>query len=528
MKMLKRLLMLVVFVGILFNTATAANLVQVYEQALASDPVYQQAIAQRFATNEDVPINMAPLLPQAGISGGPLYNKNHVSGIADSSALTSSAHGYSFTLALSQTVFNYAQFKALAGAKATGRQADASLNAATQDLMLRVANAYFAVLKDEDNLRYNLANKKAFGKQLDQINQQYKVGLKTVTDLYTSQSSYDTAAADYIAAETALANDNENLRAITGTLYPSLARLSENFPLITPEPADMNAWVETAERQNWSIKAAQFANRAALENIKQQSAGHYPTVSLQGSYNVAYSNTVDNGTANAPSLIPINSANGTLLPGASHTTNATVSLNLGVPIFQGGLVTAQTNQAKYNYQLTTQQLEQQVRTTINNTRQSYLGIILGIKQIQADKEAIKSTTSSYGGLHEGYRVGTQTLVDVLNQQQKVFLAQTQYATDRYAYVYNLLKLKQAAGTLSVDDLQAINAWLKDDEESIQDDSIQRDAYAPIRHARKSYHHAKNKKVIPLEPHPIAIAKANPINASLNQHLGNSPDLSLSP
>ena len=290
----------------------------------------------------------------------------------------------------------------------------------------------------------------------------------------------------------------------------------------------MNAWVETAERQNWSIIAAQYASRAAMENIKQQAAGHYPTVSLQGSYNVAYSNTVGNSAVNSlESNTPPTAINGTLLPGTSHSTDATLSLNLGIPIFQGGQVVAETNQAKYNYQLTTQQLEQSVRTTINNTRQSYLGIILGIKQIQADREAIKSTMSSYQGLFEGYRVGTQTLVDVLNQQQKVFLAETQYSADRYAYVNNLLKLKQAAGTLSVDDLVAIDAWLTNDNEALAE--TENDNFdTPRKHAKKIHHHAQSKMTPSLPTQPIAMARADAINAQLSRHLTKTPDLSLSP
>jgi outer membrane protein len=184
-----------------------------------------------------------------------------------------------------------------------------------------------------------------------------------------------------------------------------------------------------------------------------------PTVSVQGAYNVGYNNNLS-GTTGAD----ISTVQNTpfIAPNRAHTSDATVSLNLGIPIFAGGGVVAQTNQARYQYQIALQKLETAIRTTVSNTRQSYLGIQLGIEQLQADRQAIKSTISSLDGLRSGYHVGTQTLVDVLNQQQKVFQAQTQYATDRYAYVNNLLLLKQAAGTLSVQDLQAINAWLRDD------------------------------------------------------------------
>jgi outer membrane protein len=468
--MKKNILLFLALSSFTVSLANATNLTEVYEDALQSDPTYQQAVAQRMSTGENVPINFAPLLPQASVQGGPLLSKVSSTGLSDSPALTSTSRGYSVTLSLSQTVFNYAQFKSLTGARASSRQADATLNAATQSLMLRVAQAYFAVLQDEDNLRYNIANKNSFGKQLDQINQQYRVGMKTVTDSYTAQASFDTASAGLIGAQTTLANDRENLRALTGRLYPSLAKLSENFPLLSPNPENIDAWVDTAERQNWSIKAAEFASQAAMENIKQQNGGHFPTVNLQGSYIYSYSNTIGTGaTLPVEDSDPVNNGNGTLLPGKSHTKDAQVFLNIGIPIFAGGQVTAQTRQAKDNYQIATQQLEQSVRMTINNTRQSYLGIILGIRQIQADKQAIKSVRSSYYGLNEGYHVGTQTLVSVLNQQQKLFQTQTQYAADRYAYVKNLLLLKQAAGTLSENDLEAINTWLVNSREA--DDEI---------------------------------------------------------
>jgi outer membrane protein len=425
-------------------SAYAADLVQVYEQAVISDPVYQQALSQRLANQEGVPISLAGLLPAANIQAVPSLSKFRSSGNTQEPE-QDTTRAYQVSLNLSQTIFDFGKFANLRGAKALSKQADAVLNDATQQLMLRVANAYFAILQDEDNLVYNEANKAAYAKQLDQIHQQYKVGLKTVTDVYTAQASYDTAAANYIAAQTALTNDNENLRAITGNVYPALAKLSEKFPLISPHPEEVEAWVITAQQQNWSIKAAEYSKAAALQNMKQQFAGHLPTLNAAGGYIVNYSRN-SGGTFVYPA-------------GTFRTNESTVSLTLNVPLVQGGLVVAQTDQARYQYQVSTQQLEQAFRATANTTRQSYAGIISGIKQIQADRQAIKSTISSLEGLKAGYHVGTQTLVDVLNQQQKVFQTQTQYASDRYTYVKNLLQLKYAAGTLSQEDLAAINAWL---------------------------------------------------------------------
>lgn len=477
----------------LSNVAISANLVDVYQQSLISDPIYQQAVATRLATVEGVPISRAALFPTVLFTATPSITKSHNTGILARGFVPAAdnVHQYVLNMSVTQTIFNFAQFATLSGAKATAKQADATLNAALQNLMLRVAAAYFAVLQDEDNLAFNKANKAAFAKQLDQINEQYKVGLKTITDVYTAQASYDSSSASYIAADTQLSNDRENLRAITGIYYPDLAKLSEDFPLISPQPKDMEAWVNTAVKQNWSIRASQYGATAAMEVIKQQFAGHLPTLNAQGTYNVDYTRGIARSLSSPA--------------GPSKQRDATFSLNFALPIFEGGLVVAQTSQARYNYLLAIEQLEQTLRSTVNTTRQSYMGIIAGIQQIQADKETIKSSMSSLRGLREGYQVGTQTLVDVLNQQQNVFKAFQQYAADRYTYVNNLLILKNAAGTLSQEDLCAVNAWLVN--ESVEQSNA---AYRELVEENPSTNkpgtimNSQNKHA-----HPTLAAKASP-------------------
>jgi outer membrane protein len=240
-------------------------------------------------------------------------------------------------------------------------------------------------------------------------------------------------------------------------------------------------------------------------------------VSLQGAYNVAYNNNLTNNSA-IDSLQPTPFA-----PNRAHTSDATVSLNLGMPLFSGGQVVAQTNQARYNYEAANQKLEATLRNIMNTTRQSYLGVMSGIEQVQADRQAIKSTFSSLDGLRSAYRVGTQTLVDVLNQQQKVFQAETQYATDRYAYVMSLLTLKQAAGTLSEEDLQAINAWL--DEGSPEEEAPAAPHHFVHRAEKTPFSKIARKKMAGR----VTLAKAKSYVAILNPHLPTAdPDLSLAP
>ncbi len=456
-------LLLTVFFGM--SSAHAADLLEVYQQAQTCDAVFHQQMAERLSTKEGVPISVAALLPNITLQVSPSVTRYWYAGTDYTTIIpllgtqtieprNVTTRAYTLNLNLNQTIFDFAKFSTVASQVALSHEADATLNLQLQNLMIRVASAYFAVLQDEENLSANEASKIFNAENLDQVKQQYDVGLKTITDVYTAQAAYDTARAQYIAAQTTLANDRENLRVITGKYYPHLSALSNHFPLISPRPADVEEWVSTALRQNWSIKASQYQVNSNLQLIRQQFAGHLPTITMQGSYTKQYANNVN-------SYNSLQQRNG---PGT--TSDKSLAFNIDVPIFEGGGVVAATNQAVYNYQAAQQQLEQAVRNTVNATRQNYLNVVSGISKVQADREAIKSNISSLEGLQAQYRVGTETLVDVLNQQRLLLQAQLAYATDRYSFVNSVLALKQAAGTLSFNDLRAINVWLVTESQSV--------------------------------------------------------------
>jgi len=431
------------------STAYAADLLDVYQQATLSDPSYQQQVAQTLATGEGVYISLANLLPSLnGVSTGFLSRQESSGGgaifIGDNRS-----RGYTVALTANQTIFDFAQFSNFAEARSTAKQASASLNAAAQDLMLRVAKAYFQVLEDVDNLRSAKSALDAFAKQLEQTTEQYKVGIRTITEVYTAQASYEESVADHITAMNTLENDRENLRAITGKYYPSLAKLDRKFPLVQPTPTNINTWTEVARRQNWEIKAAQYGVAAAKANIKEQFSGHLPTLELQGSYNLDFAR--DFGTTTQDVIDP---------PGAGKIQNSAVALNVKFPIIQGGKVLALTRQAKENYRNSCESLEQQYRATFNQTRQNYLNVIAGIRKIEADLKAIQASKSSLEGMRAGYNVGTELLVNVLDQQRQVFINERVYARDRYAYINDMLALKKAAGTLCPNDIAGVNEWLK--------------------------------------------------------------------
>lgn len=476
---MKKRFLLLAAISCLSINVNAANLLEVYQQAQNCDPTFQQAIAQRLSTKEGVPISIAALLPNIDFQMNPSVTRTGFAGTNFSTIVAgigsqtisprnTTTRAYNMTLTATQPIFNFASFNAVASSIALSHEADATLNAALQNLMIRVANAYLAILQDEDNLSFTEALKLANAESLDQAKQQYNVGLKTITDVYTAQASYDSAVAGYIAAQTTLQNDRENLRVITGKYYPYLSKLSEAFPLVRPQPDNIDIWVKIARHQNWTIKQQQYQVSSNLQLIRQTFAGHLPTLNAEGVYQRLYQDNVNGYDS-------LQQRNG---PGT--TSNREFLLNLDVPIFQGGAVVSQTNQAIYNYQAAYQQLELTIRNTVSNTRQTYLNLISGISLVSADKQAIKSNISSLEGMEASYRVGTETLVDVLNQQQKLFQAQLTYAQDRYNFVKNILLLKQAAGTLSFNDMRAINSWLVDNQNTRR--TVQRVNYPSAKRA----------------------------------------------
>jgi outer membrane protein len=449
----RRLLLLGCVLGY-FSNAYAVDLLTIYQDATKNDPVYRQALNQQLSNAQGVPINLASLLPNAGIAATPYVAKTIASGSAvgftslpDGTSTTgsSSSRGYSAALTINQPLIDFAKINKYLMAKETAKQAQALINSAGQDLMIRVARAYFSVVADEENLRAAAVIKSAYAEQFKQVHSQYKNGLKSIIEVHTARASYEKSKAKYMALEIMLTIDKEKLHTITNRYYSSYAILNKRFPLLSPRPNNVEQWVATAERQNWDIKAAQYAKCSALANIKQQWAGHLPTLYLQGGYNVSFNRNM--GDAASPST------------GSSKFNTSSANLTLNVPVFQGGGVIAQTEKAKYDYEVSAGKLDKQYLDTIDLAKESFYGVVARVGKIKTDAMLITATEKSLAGMQESYKLGTENLINVLNQRESLFEAQQEYTTDRYLYLINLLSLKQAAGILSTNDLIMVNNWL---------------------------------------------------------------------
>jgi len=424
-----------------FSTVFAEDLLTVYQLAIQNDPTFRAAEAEYRAQLESKTQSVATLLPT--ISASAHYSEQNNETVGGSSPGTQDYKTNGYNLSLTQPIYRQANFVALSQADATVAQAEANYQNSQQDLILRVTTQYFAVLAAKDDLAFAKAERKAIKEQLIQTQQRFNVGLIAITDVHEAQARYDQAVASAIIAENTLSISREILKEITSKYHESLSPLSIELPLIRPEPADIDQWIETAKAQNALLMANIKNVDIARDEVSRQRAGHYPTLDLTASKTYT-----DYGTGVA------------IGTGASETDNNSISLQLNVPLYQGGIVNSRTRAAAYRLEQARENLEQQKRATERQTRNSYLSVIAGISTVKALRQALASSTVALEATQAGFEVGTRTAVDVLNSQRELYRARRGYAQVRYAYVLETLKLKLAAGTLSVVDLEQLNPWLK--------------------------------------------------------------------
>lgn len=415
----------------------AADLIEVYRDALGNDPIYKAIEAKTLADKEIYPQARAGLLPAIIATADVSRNHAYKKLFPDEVPNYYGTHNYLVTL--DQPLFNYTSIKEFQRSKAIVKQAAANLRAAQQDLVLRTAKAYFDVLIAQDNLRFTQGEKKAVGRQLEQAKQRYNVGLDAITSVYDAQATYDAVVAREISDQNDIINQFENLRKITGRIYPSIAHIKTTIPLLKPDPTRVESWVSSAERYNSTLQAFRYAADAAKENIGAAAGGGLPTVNIVTNYS---------------NFNPIQSG----FTGHDHSS-AGVGLALNFPVFQSGLVMSQTRQAKYSYEQALSDLEANYRNATVSTRQFYNNVISGISIVQADRQTVISATSSVESNEAAYQVGTRTIIDVLLVQNRLYDAQRQLASDQYTYINDVLALKNAAGTLSTVDLEEVNTWL---------------------------------------------------------------------
>lgn len=314
----------------------------------------------------------------------------------------------------------------------------ADLAYAQQELMIRSSEAYFSILKAQEELRLIKVEEKVLRTQLTEVKNRYKLGLMRDTDVFETQGQYDIAAAAVIVAQAQVDGLQENLVMLTGQEIEMVNPLPKDIPVDPPQPIELKEWEEFAKKSNYQLIAAQYVSAAAEKEVTEKKSGHAPTADLFLDYRH-------------------NDSGGGFTPSSDTTT---IGVKLTVPIYSGGVTSSQTREVRYRSESAKDDVELARRNAIRETRQYYTKVMADVASVEARQRAIRSNNSSYRAIKKGWNSGIRSLTDLLTAQRKVFQARKEHSNARYDYILDTLKLKKSAGVLTPEDLKTLNSWLE--------------------------------------------------------------------
>lgn len=419
------------------NLSIADDLLQVYQQALASDPQLLKSKAQSDAAKAAIGRSRASLLPQISAEVGYSQTENKERKVAN-------IQENNLGISIEQSLFRYENWLGFSIAEKNAAEFDARYANELQTLMSRVANAYFDVLYQTDYLTYTKASSRALERQLNQVRQKFRVGLVAVSDVQDAKARYDESISKVIDAENKLENSYESLREITGVENKNLAQLEiKRFSTSKPAPDSKLQWVDIAKERNPEILAQRLAKDIAQERIGESRAGWFPSASLRASqvntFNGKSGENFDTET--------------------KDNTTTTIGVTVSIPIFSGLRTLSSYEEAKFNYVSASEDLERTYRRVNKNVRSNFNNIQSSISQVKASYQAVISAQSALRATRAGFEVGTKTIVNVLDDTQRLYEKKSQLSRSRFDYIKATLALKLAAGNLTKNDLELINVGL---------------------------------------------------------------------
>jgi outer membrane protein len=430
--------------------AHGEDLMDAYRQAVANDPVLATADARRLQVAEGVPLARSELLPQlsAGlglqqVSGGGSRTTTDANGNLVTTGASGHTRSRSFTGNLSQPIIDLSAFADLRAAHASSDAQEQTYRAALQNLYVRVATAYFQVLVAQDSLRIDRAYENAYKQEYDQSEVRFKNGLAKAADVAQSKAYYLYIKSQRISAEGNLKDARRALEQITGHPTGTLETLREDLPMQAPKPDHVQAWIKAAKDTNPTVLAARYAVSSDEHRVNAARAEHLPTLVAGVGYNKfgSWSNTMPGTAAYGPAT-------------------TTIGLTLRVPLFSGGATHAQVKQAIYQRDADRGQLETERRQAARDASNYFNLVVDGIEQVKSARDAVQAAKKALASMRAGYAVGTQSLTNVVVAIETLAQTQSGYSLVRHRFILNKLLLKQAAGSISVADLKAVNRLLQ--------------------------------------------------------------------
>lgn len=438
---------------------SADTLLQIYKVSLRNDSELLAAQAEYLAKTESKNINRAALLPNIDAIG--TYSENEWKGSSTSVLGQSSIFGRkgntdqdkkSYSITLSQPIFNLPAWFSFQQGKELSYEAQLQFSANQQSFILRCADTYYGVLRARETLESTIAEEEAIKDQLDQAKKRFEVGLTPITEIHETKAAYDNAQVKSLEATAALDIAFEGLTVLTGQPHEKLVGLATGFPIIKPEPLGREAWVQFALANNFSLKAARHARDAAAQNAKSKKYEHLPKLTGSISYYDDRSDSYFMGTD-----LQTNTTFSS--PSESSSLGYSTGVEISVPIFTGGLISAERRQAmQQSLQLKAVWVGKK-RSIAQQTKSQHLQVFTNVARVQAREQAVGSAKSVLTSTEESYEAGTRNIADVLIAQRSLYQAKRDYADSRYDYIDSLLRLKEVSGQLSPKDLIELNNWL---------------------------------------------------------------------
>ncbi len=429
------------FLGVLLLISclpvSAANLSEIYDQAVQNDPQLGAAKALYLSRGEVVNQAKAGILPLVSV-GGSTSDERRTLLVAPGLTQTDHFNNHAWQAVLSQPIFRLDRWYQFQQSKNIKAQALAQFASDQQDLIVRVATSYLNILERQDALSSSNAERNAVGRQLEQVQQRFDVGLVAITDVLESTAAFDSSTVNVIEAEGAQSISFEPLLRLTGENITSVLALSSEFPVKPPDPMDEDAWVQTALQQNYSLVAAREAVKAAERQIKISKSGHLPTIDAQ----VSYTHFISGGGGFF----------------GSEVDTRSLALQMNIPVYAGGGTISAVRQSGYQLEEAQKNFDLTQRTVVENTKSLYTAINTDVARVRARLRGIESSQSALDATQTGYEVGTRNIVDVLLAQQRLYLSQFQYDSARYQYIKDTFSLKQLVGALSPDDIYDLNSF----------------------------------------------------------------------
>jgi outer membrane protein len=440
---------LFIFLMVLFPAALQAeekqqSLIDIYHQALARDPTLASALSANQASQELIEQSKALYRPTVNFSAGANASQSNIRYInipfnPFGFAGKSNFEGYNYGVDAKQPIYRKQNLVQMDQAKTQVNQADKQYHLSQQELILRTTQAYFDVLIAQDKIDLIIAQKAAILSQLDQAKANFDVGNSTITDVNEAQAKYDLVVAQEFAAVSEHEIAKRAVEAITGEVPQRLATVKPDVQ-VAQLGQTMQEWQQVAAQNNLNVQIQQDALKLAEQEVDRANAGHLPTLDAVASYSDNYANGSANGFGN-------------------DIKNATIGLQLEIPLYQGGAISSRARQAVLNKQKAQDDIEIARRKTDLDTQSAYLNLSTTIAQVKALEQALISSQSQLDSTKTGYEVGVRTSVDVLNAQQQLFSAKRDLLQARYNYLVNIIRLKSASGLVSESDLQDINLQL---------------------------------------------------------------------